>query len=275
MSPDAAPPRKGHMRMADIPPDLLARLNHGQEQTRTLVEWLAIDVRLLAHEAARLCLPDSAGKRIVAASHALATEGVTVRSKGMGAAVHTALAELKKNERLKAFDALASHPSDMVRSWAGYSVRANPTLSLPERLRLVRRFAADQHMSVRECAWDALRPAIAAELDVALKLLSEWVNDEDEGVRRCAIEATRPRGVWCLHIDELKREPARAAHLLEAVRSDESRYVARSCANWLNDASKSQPAWVMSLTKRWVKESPTKQTKWLVNHATRSLRKKG
>jgi 3-methyladenine DNA glycosylase AlkC len=260
--------------MADIPADLLARLNHGQEQTRTLVEWLAIDVRLLAREAARSGLPESAGERIVAAADALALEGVSVRNKGMGTAVHAALAELKKRERQKAFDALASHPSDMVRSWAAYSVRADATLSLPARLRLARRFAADPHMAVRESAWDALRPAIVAELDVALKLLSEWVIDGDEGVRRCAIEATRPRGVWCSHIEELKREPARAMHLLEAVRSDESRYVARSCANWLNDASKSQPAWVVSLTKRWVKESPTKQTKWLVNHATRSLRKK-
>ncbi len=47
----------------------------------------------------------------------------------------------------------------------------------------------------------------------------------------------------------------------------------RSVANWLNDASKSQPDWVRDVCARWLRESPAKETAWIANHATRTLRK--
>ena len=91
------------------------------------------------------------------------------------------------------------------------------------------------------------------------------------GVRRCAAAATRPRGVWCKHIDELKRDPSPGLPLLEPLRSDESLYVRRSVANWLNDASKDAPEWTRDVCARWLRESPTAETRSLVDHALRSL----
>ena len=41
------PRRKGSLRMADIPLDVLKALNEGREETITLVEWLAIDMPTL------------------------------------------------------------------------------------------------------------------------------------------------------------------------------------------------------------------------------------
>ena len=128
---------------------------------------------------------------------------------------------------------------------------------------------------MREIAWDSFRPYVAADLDQALTLLEGWVRDPDPNIRRCAVEGARPRGVWTAHIVALKEEPERGLPLLEPVRSDPSRYVQRAVANWLNDASKSQPDWVKAVCGRWTKESPSRETAWTVEHALRTLRKQG
>lgn len=260
--------------MADIPPAVLDALNAGTEQTVTLVEWLAIDVRRLARAVAPEALgAKRAAEALVAAADRLATEGVSARSKGMGAAVHAALATLPAAGRRRAFERLAGHASDMVRGWTTYSIAADRDLALPARLDAGRRFAADPHMAVRECAWDAWRPFVAAELPRGLPLLAPWVRDRDANVRRCAIEGTRPRGVWTSHVEALKADPSPAAPLLEACRADASDYVRKAVANWLNDASKSTPAWVKATCARWTRESPTKETAWIVARGLRTLRK--
>ena len=260
--------------MADIPPTVLAALNAGTEETVTLVEWLAIDVRRLARAVAPEALGSSvAAGAFVAEADRLAPLGVSARSRGMGAAVHAALATLSAAARRRAFERLAGHASDMVRGWTTYSVAADRTLALPRRLERGRRFAADGHMAVRECAWDAWRPFVAAELARGLPMLSDWVRDGDANVRRCAVEGTRPRGVWTAHVEALKVDPSPAAHLLEACRSDPSDYVRKAVANWLNDASKSTPAWVRATCARWKRESPTRETAWIVDRGLRTLRK--
>ncbi|HJN15541.1 MAG TPA: hypothetical protein QGH10_08630 [Armatimonadota bacterium] len=41
----------------------------------------------------------------------------------------------------------------------------------------------------------------------------------------------------------------------------------------LNDASKSAPEWATDTCERWLRESPTPETEWIVNRAMRTLRK--
>ena len=260
----AAPARKGAARIADIPPDVLAALNRGELETVTLVEWLAIDMPTLLRHAltdARMSAPAALER-----AEQLRQEGVTRRLKGIGEALHEEVPE--------AFEAFAAHRSDMVRAWAAFMLTADGSLDLAERLERTRPFAADRSIAVRECAWDSFRPYVAAELERALELLVPWVHDSDANIRRCAVEGTRPRGVWTSHIDRLKREPEIGLPLLEPVRSDPSRYVQRAVANWLNDASKSRPDWVEAVSARWLAESPTPETAWIVNHAGRTLRKR-
>ena len=270
-TPIVPPRRKGSLRRSDIPPDVLRGLNEGRLETITLVEWLAIDGAALASSV----LPkvgfgkDAAGLVDIAA--ALKSEGIVRRVKGLGEAIRGVLDGHKRGDAI--FEALASHPADMARVWAAYSLAADKSHGLKERLALSRRFAADPHMSVRECAWDSIRPYVAAELKKSIRLLLPWARDEDYRIRRTAIEATRPRGVWCAHIEPLKKDPEPGLALLELVRSDPSDYVRRSAANWLNDASKSRPDWVRAVCERWQRESPTKETVWIVNHALRTLRK--
>ena len=269
---EKAPRRKGAVRISDIPADVLLALNQGREETITLVEWLAIDMPTLLRAALPGVGLGDATAELGRVADGLAGEGVTVRLKGIGKAIHGAIQ--RHPQRSQVFEGLASHASDMVRAWAAFSVTADGGLPLAERLKATRRFAADRSVSVRECAWDSFRPHLAANLGLGLRLLEPWVTDPDPNIRRCAVEGTRPRGVWTAHIEELKERPELAMELLEPVRSDPSRYVQRAAGNWLNDASKSRPEWVESLCARWSEESPTKETVWTINHALRTLRKK-
>ena len=268
---EQAPRRKGAVRRSGIPADVLKALNEGGEETITLVEWLAIDMRSLL----RSVLPDigllEAAGELDKAADRLASKGVTERLRGIGKAVF--LATKSHPTRVEIFESLASHMSDMVRAWAAFTLAANRDLFLTDRLQRARRFAKDRSVAVRECAWDSFRPYVAADLSLGLQLLKSWVGDPDPSIRRCAVEATRPRGVWCSHIDSLKEEPEPGLTLLESVRSDPSPYVQRSVANWLNDASKTRPDWVRTVCARWAVESSTKETAWIINRAQRTLRK--
>ena len=267
------PRRKGASRIAGIPPDVLAALNEGRDETVTLVEWLAIDMPTLMRNVAPQVGLQEQSRSLVESAAALAGQGVTSRMRGIGKAVHHAtIGQLNSGT---VFEALATHTSDMVRAWAAYSVTANPDIPFDRRLTIARRFAVDGSMAVRECAWDSFRPYLADDLETGFNLLSSWVVDPDPNIRRCAVESTRPMGVWTAHIAALKSDPSIGLTLLEPVRSDSSRYVQNAVANWLNDASKTQPDWVIDVTDRWLKESGTRETRWIVNRARRTLRKQG
>lgn len=270
---DSQPRRKGAVRRADVPPDVLQALNEGREETITLAEWLAIDMPTLLRSILSSVGLGDAVDELGRAADELADEGVTRRLKGIGEALFEAIQRYPVRDKI--FEALAGHTSDMVRAWAAYTITQDKSLSLHERLEATRRFAADRAMSVREIAWDSFRPYIAEDLQYGFQQLEPWVHDTDANIRRCAVEATRPRGVWTPHIEALKEHPSPGLILLEPVRSDASDYVRRSVANWLNDASKSRPDWVLKICSRWTKESPTKETAWTVKHALRTLRKQG
>ncbi|GCL48177.1 MULTISPECIES: DNA alkylation repair protein [Microcystis] len=263
--------RKGYPRKSEIPEEVLIVLNQGKIETVNLVEWLAIDLPVLL----RNILTEIGWEKQIGSlyeqSLKLQDQGITKRLKGIGEMLFQSLE--KEENRTEIFEILANHTSDMVRAWAAFSIAANQTLSLRQRLEIMVRFAADGSVSVRECAWYALRPYLVEDLAHSFDLLTEWVKDQDPNIRRCAVEATRPRGVWCKHIPTLKEKPETGLTILEFVRSDSSNYVQRSVANWLNDASKSCPDWVINTCKRWQNESPTKETYWIVKHAFRTLKK--
>ncbi len=264
--------RKGARRMSEIPPAILRALNEGREETRTLVEWLAIDPgTLLRHVLKDIGLGREAA-RLGLAFGPHRGAGVSHRTRVVGRILHEGL---PAERRRAAFRGLSAHPSDMARAWAAYMVGADERLPLGKRLALARPFAADPHMAVRECAWDSFRPHLARDLPKGLRLLRPWVRHRDPNVRRCAVEATRPRGVWTEHLQPLKDDPEPGRPLLEPLRSDPSDYVRRSVANWLNDASKSRPAWVRAVCRRWKKESRTPETLWIVRRALRTVGPRG
>ncbi len=168
---------------------------------------------------------------------------------------------------------LSNHKSDSIRCYAPYLIGLNNNLSVEEKLEQAQQLIADSHFGVRELVWMALRPAVAQNLANSIETLTDWTSDENDNIRRFTTEVTRPRGVWCKHIEELKDKPELALELLEKLKSDESRYVQNSVANWLNDASKTQPNFVIELCQKWELESPTKETKYIVKRALRTINK--
>jgi 3-methyladenine DNA glycosylase AlkC len=260
--------RRGAARIALIPPEVLDALNEGLLPTVNLNEFLALDLSRLAGNVARQIGLDPRAERL---QDTLAMLGAF---KPMRRHDHVALAlydlAAAHPERDRVAHALATHPSDVARSWAAQWI-ASSGLSLPDKLAAVRRFAADPHFGVREMAWMALRAEVVRDPDATVALLRDWVLDADPNVRRFATELTRPHGVWCPPVQALKAEPWRALALLEPLKADPSLYVRNSVANWLNDASRTQPDWVRQVCAGWQRGSRRAETGYIVRRALRTV----
>lgn len=264
------PARKGSARIALIPPEILDALTAGRIATANLNEFLALDLRLLACNVARHVGLDPQSERLQDALAILAAFPPVKRHVHVARALYD-LTE-PRADRDAIAHALATHPSDVARSWAAQWI-AFAAMPLEAKLHAVVRFAADAHFNVRETAWMAVRDEIAGDVDHAVRLLQPWAMHPDANLRRFASEATRPRGVWCAQIDALKAQPWRGLPLLLPLKADPSRYVQNSVANWLNDAAKSQPDWVREVCATWSRGRVAPATAYIVRRAQRSLRR--
>lgn len=258
--------RKGAIKASDIPNEVLNALNNGSIESANLTEWLAVDHKMLM-ESVLSAYP----------SYLKSCKGRIATLKG--SAVRPFIVEIgrtlcsliKENKDVKLFEYLSTHQSDSVRCWAVYIVGLNEELNLASKFDAILQFAEDSHFGVRELAWMAMREDIDAQLEESIEILSGWINIPNENVRRFVTESTRPRGVWCKHISALKDNPEIALRLLEPLKADPSEYVQLSLGNWLNDAAKTSPDWVLALCERWGAESPSAATLKIIKRAKRSL----
>ncbi len=263
--------RKGAQRISDIPPDVLQALNEGRIESVNLVEWLAVDQEQLLEAVLPALGLKTALRPALDSIAALAKPGQLA---SLSAIATTLLAHLPQGQKGESvFAKLATHPSDIVRSWAVLMIGLDESLSIEAKLFRVRPFAADANSGLRETAWMAVRPAIEKDLPKAIRLLTKWTLEKHAYLRRFASESTRPRGVWCRHIEALKVSPELGMPVLEPLHNDSSKYVRDSVANWLNDASKSRPDWVRDLCAQWETRSPTAETAYIVKRALRTLNK--
>jgi 3-methyladenine DNA glycosylase AlkC len=262
--------RKGAKSLKDIPVNILTQLNNGEIETVNLMEWLAIDsLQLLTNILTQIGRKQYHNKIIDNVSK-LKKKTINTINEAIGEGLF-AVANANKDKTL--FKILATHTSDTVRCWACYCISKNQKLTLKQTLEQIKPFAADAHFGVREIAWLSVRPILAKKIDETISILSIWATSKDENVRRFASEATRPRGVWCEHIDILKQKPEIALSILEPLKNDNALYVQNSVANWLNDASKTQPEFVKNICKKWEKESKTKETAYIIKKALRTVEK--
>jgi 3-methyladenine DNA glycosylase AlkC len=262
--------RKGARSTKDIPSEILLQLNRGEIETANLVEWLAVDQRVLLQNLLKQLDRSHYYGSIISDIDALKKQTVNTVNEAIGVGLFK---NIKANNDTTIFSKLANHTSDSVRCWATYIIGFDANLSISEKLIKIQPFAADSHFGVREICWLATRQAIADNLTESIAVLSKWTSNKDENIRRFASESTRPRGVWCAHIEILKQNPELALSILEPLKSDSSKYVQNSVANWLNDASKTQPQFVIELCKKWKQESNTKETAYIVSRALRTLEK--
>lgn len=253
--------RKGAVRRADIPAVVLRKLNKGEIEALTLAEVLAADFSMLLCSA----FPDLDSALVARMRES--ERGWVGRTRLAGELLHEAYGA-------KAWRKTLGHASDQVRGWGAMALAAAPELSVEERFAQVRPFADDANAGVREVAWIALRPHVAAGLKQSLRALRPWVLDGNPNIRRFASEITRPRGVWCAHLQELRKDPSPGLVLLESLYADPSRSVQNPVANWLSDASKDNPAFARQVCKLWAQQSPSKETAYICKRAQRTLNKK-
>lgn len=261
--------RKGARSIKDIPPDILEQLNRGEMETANLTEWLAVDQRLLLEYLLQQNNRIDYLKPVLENIDQLKKQTVNTLNEAIGVEL---LNLARKNKDEEFLFRLSTHPADLVRCWSAYTIGRNNELKLKEKLKSIQSFVTDSHFGVREICWMTVRPDISKNLDESLSVLSEWTQHKNENVRRFASESTRPRGVWCEHINALKQNPGLGLKILEPLRSDSSRYVQDSVGNWLNDASKSQPEFVVEVCDEWLRESPTKETQYIVKKALRTIK---
>jgi len=262
--------RKGARSAKDIPTDILAQLNSGEIETASLVEWLAVDQRLLLENLLAENQRMDYLNPILSKIDQLKKQTVNTINEAVGTGI---LEQAIKNNDSDFLTALSHHKADLVRCWAAYAIGRNENLDIKETLNQIKPFSADKHFGVREICWLAVRAKVAQNLTKSIEILSKWTTNQDENIRRFTTETTRPRGVWCAHIEELKQNPELALPILEPLKSDSAKYVQDSVGNWLNDASKTQPDFVKELCKRWETESGTKETRHIVKKALRTVNK--
>ncbi|MGZ7148891.1 DNA alkylation repair protein [Bacillus sp. BC08] len=265
--------RKGARKVNEIPKEVLQLLQQGKVESVNLTEWLAINhIELLKNVLPSIGLKDSlecieaelekrnveTGMKVIRITGTLLDEIILKEYEGN-----------KEDILLK----LSNHISDSVRCWAAFmNKKSNNTLK--DTLTYIRPFAADHHFGVREIAWMSIREDLSQNIEESVELLVEWAKSEDENIRRFSVESIRPRGVWSKHIEVLKQEPEKALPILNLLKSDPSKYVQDSVGNWLNDASKTKPDWVMNLCEEWEKDTDIKSTSRIIKKAKRTILKK-
>ncbi len=160
----------------------------------------------------------------------------------------------------KTGDPLAGFAAWPVMDYVGVYGLNHPQVALPLLRTLTPLFSAEF----------AIRPFIEQHTKLTLAYLEDWCSDPDPHVRRLVSEGTRPRLPWSSRLRVFGQNAEPVLALLEKLKDDSSDYVRRSVANHLNDLSKGDPERVLDICRRW--GTPvTKERKWIVRHATRTL----
>ncbi|MDR3063514.1 MAG: DNA alkylation repair protein [Methanobrevibacter sp.] len=262
--------RKGARNLEDVPPEIKELLNQGKISAVNLMESLSIENLKLFKNVFKEIAAEKYIDPVIKTLDDLQPKTNFKSSIVIG---KTLSSEIAKNNDTKMLELLSNHGSDTVRSWATYIIGFNENLSISDKLRAIKPFADDEHFGVRETAWLSVRESIINNLEDSIAILSNWAEDKNSNIRRFASESTRPRGVWTKHIKKLKESPELALSIIEPLKSDNEKYVQDSVGNWLNDASKTQGEWVIAICKKWLEESPTKQTKRITDRGLRTLNK--
>jgi 3-methyladenine DNA glycosylase AlkC len=119
----------------------------------------------------------------------------------------------------------------------------------------------------------AIRQFIKEDPKAMLKVMKRWSKDKNFHVRRLSSEGWRPRLPWAKKLDVYLDNPDQVLGVLKSLNNDSSRYVQNSVANHMGDMLKLNREYTMSVLNDW-SENSKDNTKWIIRHAVRNLRKK-
>lgn len=125
----------------------------------------------------------------------------------------------------------------------------------------LRDLAASASWQTREVAATALVEIGKRHPAILLATASRWALDPDANVRRAASEGLR--GI-------VQRDPEGVRPVLEQLRADPERYVQKSVANVLRNASTKQRKFVVDLCREWARTTEA-TTHWIVREGLRKL----
>lgn len=263
--------RAAPRRRSEVPDEILSALSEGWIESRNLVEWLIVDrIHLLNRLLTQLQCHCGSEVRLASQDRKWLTSIKVLSALKQSQAIgHWLCDRITLGNR--SYQYMVGHPSDVVREWTAFVVGGAPGLTFARRLAWIKTLADDSNAGTREIAWLALRPHVIEDPMDCVPRLVPWTGSRNERLRRYASEITRPCGVWCSHIPLLKQAPEIGLPILEPLIADSSRYVGNSVANWLNDASKSQPDWVRAVTQSWLARSQSPETLRIVRRALRTI----
>lgn len=132
---------------------------------------------------------------------------------------------------------------------------------------------AMEHFTQYSSSEFAVRPFIIKYPKQMLAQHKKWAQHKNHHIRRLASEGIRPRLPWAMALPQFKKDPTPILPILELLKNDESEYVRKSVANCLNDISKEHPDVLLQTVKKW--KGKSKETDWIVKHASRGLLKQG
>ncbi len=119
----------------------------------------------------------------------------------------------------------------------------------------------------------AMRPLIDKYPGQAMKVIMQWSKDSNVHVRRLASECIRIRLPWARKSFAALSDFASYKQVLTNLKSDPEKFVQKSVGNNLNDLMKEDPAKAKEIISEWQKNSPSKETLWIIKHGLRSERK--
>ena len=123
--------------------------------------------------------------------------------------------------------------------------------------------------------WD-IRPFLLKYPKRTLTLLKEWAHDENLHVRRLVSEGSRPNLPWGKKLKFVDEDPENTTlPILALLQDDPSEYVRRSVANHLNDLTRNNGDLIVKHLIQWRKNNSSPEKDKLINHALRTLIKKG
>ena len=120
----------------------------------------------------------------------------------------------------------------------------------------------------------AIRPLLAHKPKETVKTIIKWSKDGNVHVRRLASEGMRIRLPWSKKLYTAIDCFEDYKIILTNLKNDASKFVQKSVGNNLNDLYKEFPDKANEIIAEWNKDSPSKETLWIIKHGLRSGRAK-